>query len=82
MPNCAEAGTLGLVAGVMGTLQGIEVVKELLGIGTSMTGHLLIYDALDTTFRKIRVRRDPQCRLCGPQPAITSLVESEYAPGS
>ncbi|MCK9993061.1 MAG: molybdopterin-synthase adenylyltransferase [Alphaproteobacteria bacterium] len=82
MPNCAEVGTLGLVAGVMGTLQGIEVVKELLGIGTSMTGHLLIYDALDTTFRKIRVRRDPQCRLCGPQPAITSLVESEYAPGS
>ncbi|MFZ5834075.1 MAG: molybdopterin-synthase adenylyltransferase MoeB [Pseudomonadota bacterium] len=81
MPNCAEVGTLGLVAGVMGTLQGIEVVKELLGIGTSMTGQLLIYDALDTTFRKIKVRRDPQCRLCGPQPAITSLDAAEYAPG-
>lgn len=79
IPNCAETGTLGLVAGVMGTLQGIEVVKELLGIGTSMTGQLLIYDALDTTFRKIRVRRDPQCRLCGPQAAITSLAAAEYA---
>lgn len=79
IPNCAETGTLGLVAGVMGTLQGIEVVKELLGIGTSMTGQLLIYDALDTTFRKIRVRRDPQCRLCGPQAVITSLAEREYA---
>jgi len=80
MPNCAEVGTLGLVAGVMGTLQGIEVVKELLGIGESMTGQLLIYDALDTTFRKIRVRPDPQCRLCGPQPAITTLVAAEYEP--
>ena len=78
--NCAEAGTLGLVAGVMGTLQGIEVVKELLGIGASMTGQLLIYDALDTTFRKIRVRRDPQCRLCGTQAVITSLADNEYIP--
>jgi len=81
MPNCAEVGTLGLVAGVMGTLQGIEVVKELLGIGESMTGHLLIYDALDTMFRKIRVRRDPQCRLCGAQAVITSLDPAEYRPG-
>ncbi|MSP43210.1 MAG: molybdopterin-synthase adenylyltransferase MoeB [Alphaproteobacteria bacterium] len=80
VPNCAEAGTLGLVAGVMGTLQGIEVVKELLGIGASMTGQLLIYDALDTTFRKIRVRRDPQCRLCGTQAVITSLADNEYIP--
>jgi adenylyltransferase/sulfurtransferase len=79
-PNCAETGTLGLVAGVMGTLQGIEVVKELLGIGASMTGQLLIYDALDTTFRKIRVRRDPQCRLCGTQAVITSLADNEYMP--
>ena len=80
MPNCAETGTLGLVAGVMGTLQGLEVVKELLGIGETMAGHLLIYDALDTTFRKIRVRPDPQCRLCGAQAVITSLDADEYAP--
>lgn len=81
MPNCAETGTLGLVAGVMGTLQGIEVVKELLGIGESMAGQLLIYDALDTTFRKIKVRRDPECRLCGPQAVITSLDPAEYITG-
>ncbi len=81
IPNCAETGTLGLVAGVMGTLQGIEVVKELLGIGQSMTGQLLIYDALDTTFRKIKVRRDPHCRLCGTQAVITSLDAGEYGAG-
>lgn len=81
MPDCATAGTLGLVAGVMGTLQGIEVVKELLGIGESMAGFLLIYDALNTEFRKIRVRPDPGCRLCGPQPAITTLDPAEYTAG-
>lgn len=81
MPDCATAGTLGLVAGVMGTLQGIEVVKELLGIGEGMAGFLLIYDALDTAFRKIKVRPDPGCRLCGPQPAITMLDPAEYVTG-
>lgn len=81
MPDCATTGTLGLVAGVMGTLQGIEVVKELLGIGESMAGFLLIYDALNTGFRKIRVRPDPGCRLCGPQPAITTLDPAEYMAG-
>ncbi len=81
MPNCAETGTLGLVAGAMGALQGIEVVKELLGIGETMAGHLLIYDALETSFRKVKVRPDPKCRLCGPQPVITALDPAEYAPG-
>lgn len=65
IPRCETAGVLGAVAGVMGTLQATEVLKEVLGLGTSLSGQLLIYDALDTTFRKIRIKRDPQCKLCG-----------------
>jgi molybdopterin-synthase adenylyltransferase len=64
VPSCSEAGVLGAVAGVMGTLQAQEVLKEITGIGESMAGHLLVYDALDTRFRKLRVKPDPACRLC------------------
>jgi len=73
IPSCAEGGILGAVAGSMGTLQATEVLKELLGIGDTMSGHLLIYDALGATFRKIRVKPDPGCALCGPNPTITEL---------
>ncbi len=65
VPRCEEAGILGAVAGTMGTLQATEVLKELLGFGESLSGHLLIYDALATEFRKVRVRRDPACPTCG-----------------
>jgi adenylyltransferase/sulfurtransferase len=64
-PSCSEAGILGAVAGVMGTLQAQEVLKEILGLGESLAGHLMIYDALTTRFRTVRVRPDPACRLCG-----------------
>ncbi|MFN7194447.1 MAG: HesA/MoeB/ThiF family protein [Rhodospirillales bacterium] len=70
VPRCEEAGILGAVAGVIGTLQATEVLKELLGLGTSLAGRLLIYDALDTNFRKIAVPRDPACALCGTRPTI------------
>ena len=59
--------------GVMGTLQALEVMKEILGIGESLAGHLLIYDALATRFRKLKVPPDPGCALCGTNPAIVSL---------
>jgi molybdopterin/thiamine biosynthesis adenylyltransferase len=62
--NCAEAGVLGAVTGVAGTLQAIEVLKELLGIGETLAGRLLIWDALATRFRVIRVPRDPACPVC------------------
>jgi adenylyltransferase/sulfurtransferase len=65
--SCADVGVLGALAGAMGSLQAVEVVKELLGIGESLSGSLLLYDALATTFRKIKTRRDPACRLCGPE---------------
>lgn len=73
IPRCEEAGILGAVAGVMGTLQAAEAIKELLGLGTSLSGTLLIYDALETEFRRIRIRKDPRCALCGANPAITDL---------
>jgi adenylyltransferase/sulfurtransferase len=64
VPSCSEAGVLGAVTGVMGTLQATEVVKELTGIGKSMSGWLLIWDALEAEFRKIRLRKDPECPVC------------------
>ncbi len=70
IPRCEEAGILGSVAGVIGTLQATEVLKELLGLGTSLAGALLIYDALDTQFRRINVPRDGSCALCGTHPTI------------
>ena len=65
VPSCSEAGVLGAVTGVMGTLQATEALKELLGIGASLAGRLLIWDALAMRFRTIRLRRDPACPCCG-----------------
>jgi molybdopterin/thiamine biosynthesis adenylyltransferase len=72
-PSCSETGVLGAAAGVMGTLQALEILKEILGIGESLAGKLLIYEALATRFRNVKVRPDPACRLCGPNPAIRDL---------
>jgi molybdopterin/thiamine biosynthesis adenylyltransferase len=69
-PSCARDGILGALAGVMGTLQAVEVLKELLGIGETLAGSLLLYDSLDTTCQRLRVRPDPACPLCGESPTI------------
>lgn len=73
IPTCAEAGVLGAMCGMAGSLQATEVLKELLGIGESLSGFLLICDGLSATFRKIAVRPDPACPLCGESPSITDL---------
>ena len=73
LPSCSEAGILGAVTGVMGTLQATEVLKEIMGIGESLSGRLIIWDALAARFRTIRLRRDPACALCGPQATIHSI---------
>ncbi len=73
IPTCAEGGVLGAVAGAVGSIQATEVIKELLGIGESLSGSLLIYDGLTTTFRKVRVKPDPACPLCGATPTIRDL---------
>jgi adenylyltransferase/sulfurtransferase len=75
VPNCSETGVLGAAAGVMGTLQALEVIKEITGIGESMAGRLLIYDALATRFRTVSVKPDPECRLCGKTPVLKGLGE-------
>nr|WP_114395450.1 molybdopterin-synthase adenylyltransferase MoeB [Oleisolibacter albus] len=73
VPSCSEGGVLGALAGAMGSLQSVEVLKELLGIGESLSGRLLLYSALETSFRSIKVRRDPDCPLCGAHPTIRDL---------
>lgn len=77
VPSCQEAGVLGALAGVIGVLQAVETIKELIGIGDSLAGHLLIFDALKMQFRKVKVRKDPECALCGENPTITELKEYE-----
>ncbi|WP_428394741.1 HesA/MoeB/ThiF family protein [Lichenicoccus sp.] len=73
VPNCAEAGVLGTVTGVMGSLQATEAVKEITGIGDSLAGRLLLWDALAMRFTTIRVAADPDCALCGAAPRIRDL---------
>ena len=73
IPSCSEAGVFGALAGVVGSAQAVEALKELLGIGKTLAGYLLIYDGLDTTWRKVRVRPDPSCPLCGKNAAIHDL---------
>ncbi|MGH6869905.1 MAG: HesA/MoeB/ThiF family protein [Rhizomicrobium sp.] len=73
-PSCSETGVLGAAAGVMGTLQALEVLKEITGAGESLAGKLLIYEALATRFRTVRVRPDKACALCGQSPSIHGLA--------
>jgi molybdopterin-synthase adenylyltransferase len=80
VPSCSEAGVLGAVTGVMGTLQATEVLKEILGIGESLAGRVLIWDALGARMRSVRLRRDPACRLCGPEAEIHDLVRHAREP--
>jgi len=65
MPDCSQAGILGSVAGIMGSWQATEVIKEILGVGESLSGSLIVFDALKSTSRKIRVNPDPECKICG-----------------
>ena len=70
---------LGALAGAMGSLQAIEVIKELLGIAQSMSGRLMLYDALESSFRRVKVSADPDCPLCGAKPTIRTLDDVDYA---
>ncbi|WP_422926837.1 molybdopterin-synthase adenylyltransferase MoeB [Singulisphaera sp. PoT] len=77
VPSCAEGGVLGILPGLIGVVQATETVKLLLGTGRSLAGRLLLYDALDMSFRELSVRRNPKCPLCGPNPTITGLIDYE-----
>jgi adenylyltransferase/sulfurtransferase len=75
VPTCAEAGVLGVVPGIIGSLQAAEAMKLILGVGSALVGRLLIFDALALTFREVALRRDPACAVCGEDPTLTELVD-------
>ncbi len=75
VPNCSEAGVIGALPGLVGSIQALEVIKLLLGIGETLTGRLLMIDALSMEFTELKVRKDPQCKLCGENPEVTELID-------
>jgi molybdopterin/thiamine biosynthesis adenylyltransferase/rhodanese-related sulfurtransferase len=77
VPNCAEGGVLGIMAGHIGTAQGIEGLKLLMGVGEPMVGRLGLYDALEQRWTYVKVRKDPNCPVCGPEPSVTELIDYE-----
>ncbi|SFM19373.1 molybdopterin-synthase adenylyltransferase MoeB [Methanolobus profundi] len=81
VPSCQEAGVLGVLPGVIGTIQATEVIKYLLGVGELLNGRLVFYDALNMSFDEIKVRKDPSCPVCGEKPSITSIEDENYLHG-
>jgi len=77
VPSCAEGGVLGVLCASIGAIQTTEAIKLLTGIGEPLVGSLMVYDALEMSYRKIKVRKDPECPLCGKEPTITGLIDYE-----
>ncbi|HEX7106482.1 MAG TPA: adenylyltransferase/sulfurtransferase MoeZ [Acidothermaceae bacterium] len=77
VPSCAEGGVLGVLCGSIGGVQATEAIKLLTGIGEPLVGRLLIYDALEMTYREVKIRKDPECPICGKNPTITELIDYE-----
>ncbi len=79
VPTCSQAGVLGAIAGILGTVQAAEAVKFLIGKGKLLTDQLLVFNALNMDFRKVKVKKNPECPVCGTDPAITELKDYEQA---
>ena len=77
VPSCAEGGVLGVLCATIGSIQVNEAIKVITGIGDPMVGRLMVYDALDMSFRSVKVRKDPECPVCGKNPTITELIDYE-----
>lgn len=77
VPNCAEAGVLGALTGLVGSIQAVEALKLIMGIGESLTSRLLLIDALSMDFRQVRIPKNPNCPLCGDNPTVTELIDYE-----
>jgi len=77
VPSCAEGGVLGILPGLLGTIQATETIKIVLGVGSPLVGRLLLVDALGMRFREVRLRKDPDCAVCGPNPTVTRLIDYE-----
>jgi adenylyltransferase/sulfurtransferase len=78
VPSCAEGGVLGILPGIIGVMQATEAIKLIIGKGTPLIGRLLLYDALQMKFRELKIRKDPNCPVCSPNPTITELQDYEY----
>jgi adenylyltransferase/sulfurtransferase len=77
VPSCAEGGVLGVLPGIIGSIQALETIKWIIGAGTSLLGRLLLFDALKLRFRELELRKDPACPLCGPNRTIRELIDYE-----
>ena len=77
VPSCAEGGVLGILPGVIGTIQATEAVKLIIGVGEPLVNRFMIYDALRMRFRELKLRRDPECPVCGDHPTVTELIDYE-----
>ncbi len=75
VPSCADAGILGVLPGTIGTIQATEAIKLLLGIGENLVGRLLLYNALDMSFDYVKLKKNPACKVCGPKPEVTGLID-------
>jgi sulfur-carrier protein adenylyltransferase/sulfurtransferase len=82
VPSCAEGGVLGILPGIVGLIQATEAIKIILGQGTTLSGRLLMFDALGMKFREMKIRRDPQCPVCGDNPTITELIDYQQFCGA
>lgn len=78
VPSCQEAGVLGVLPGLIGLVQATEAIKLILGLGNPLKGRLLLYDALSMTFREVKIKKDPDCPLCGKNPKIKDLIDYEH----
>jgi len=77
VPSCAEGGVLGVLPGIIGSIQALETIKWIIGAGNSLVGRLLLFDALKLRFRELELRKDPACPLCGPNPTVRELIDYE-----
>jgi molybdopterin/thiamine biosynthesis adenylyltransferase/rhodanese-related sulfurtransferase len=77
VPSCAEGGVLGILPGLLGTIQATETIKLVLGVGSPLVGRLLLVDALGMSFREVRLKKNPDCPVCGPDPTVTRLIDYE-----
>ena len=77
VPSCAEGGVLGVLPGIIGSIQALETMKLILGKGSTLIGRLILFDALKFTFRELKLRKDPECSLCGEHPTVTELIDYE-----
>jgi rhodanese-related sulfurtransferase len=77
VPSCAEGGVLGVLPGIIGTIQATEAIKIVLGAGETLVGRLLLFDALKMTFRTLKLQRDPACPVCGDHPTVKTLIDYE-----